>query len=133
MKVISFVNMKGGVGKTTLAVNMADFLSYRYAKKVLLIDVDPQFNATQCLLNGDDYVEYIKAGGTTIKDIFNYRKSASVSVVDGVKEKDAVPYSEIVPYKIKLLEILILFRANLTYLDLRWLLGKEQKIGLKTI
>lgn len=69
MKVISFVNMKGGVGKTTLAVNMADFLSYRYAKKVLLIDVDPQFNATQCLLNGDDYVEYIKAGGTTIKDI----------------------------------------------------------------
>lgn len=99
MKVISFVNMKGGVGKTTLAVNMADFLSYRYAKKVLLIDVDPQFNATQCLLNGDDYVEYIKAGGTTIKDIFNYRKSASVSVVDGVKEKDAVPYSEIVPYK----------------------------------
>lgn len=99
MKDISFVNMKGGVGKTTLAVNMADFLSYRYAKKVLLIDVDPQFNATQCLLNGDDYVEYIKAGGTTIKDIFNYRKSASVSVVDGVKEKDAVPYSEIVPYK----------------------------------
>lgn len=60
MKVISFVNMKGGVGKTTLAVNMADFLSYRYAKKVLLIDVDPQFNATQCLLNGDDYVEYIR-------------------------------------------------------------------------
>ena len=49
MVVISFVNMKGGVGKTTLAVNIADFLAKRYAKKVLLIDVDPQFNATQCL------------------------------------------------------------------------------------
>lgn len=67
MKVVSFVNMKGGVGKTTLAVNIADFLTSRHAKKVLLIDVDPQFNATQCLINGDDYVEYIKNGGTTIK------------------------------------------------------------------
>lgn len=73
MKVVSFVNMKGGVGKTTLAVNIADFLTSRHAKKVLLIDVDPQFNATQCLINGDDYVEYIKNGGTTIKDVFNYK------------------------------------------------------------
>lgn len=72
MKVISFVNMKGGVGKTTLAVNMADFLSYRYAKKVLLIDVDPQFNATQCLLNGDDYVEYIKPLADCQIDTFNF-------------------------------------------------------------
>ena len=99
MKVVSFVNMKGGVGKTTLAVNIADFLTSRHAKKVLLIDVDPQFNATQCLINGDDYVEYIKNGGTTIKDVFNYKKSASVSVVGGTTEREPVPYSNIVPYK----------------------------------
>lgn len=99
MKVISFVNMKGGVGKTTLAVNIADFLANRYSKKVLLVDVDPQFNATQCLLKGDDYVKYIKDGGTTIKDIFNYKKSASVSVVDGTTTKEPVPYSNIIPYK----------------------------------
>lgn len=99
MKVVSFVNMKGGVGKTTLAVNIADFLTSRHAKKVLLIDVDPQFNATQCLINGDDYVEYIKNGGTTIKDVFNYKKSASVSVVGGTIERKPVPYSNIVPYK----------------------------------
>lgn len=99
MKVVSFVNMKGGVGKTTLAVNIADFLTSRHAKKVLLIDVDPQFNATQCLINGDDYVEYIKNGGTTIKDVFNYKKSASVSVVGGTIEREPVPYSNIVPYK----------------------------------
>lgn len=99
MKVVSFVNMKGGVGKTTLAVNMADFLVNRHSKKVLLVDVDPQFNATQCLLKGDDYVDYIKNGGTTIKDIFNYRKSASVSVVSGTSEKEPVPYSDIQPCK----------------------------------
>lgn len=75
MKVVSFVNMKGGVGKTTLAVNIADFLTHRHSKKVLLVDVDPQFNATQCMINGDDYVKYIKNGGTTIKDVFNYKKS----------------------------------------------------------
>lgn len=98
MKVISFINMKGGVGKTTLAVNMADFLTKRHSKRVLLIDVDPQFNATQCLLRGDDYVEYIKNNGTTIIDIFNYKKSASVSVVDGVSEKESVPYANIHPY-----------------------------------
>ncbi len=98
MVVVSFVNMKGGVGKTTLAVNMADFLVKRYSKKVLLIDVDPQFNATQCLLQGADYVSHIENGGTTIIDIFNYKKSVSVSVVKGISEKEVLPYENIHPY-----------------------------------
>lgn len=37
MIVISFVNMKGGVGKTTLAVNVADFLAKRHSKKCYLL------------------------------------------------------------------------------------------------
>jgi chromosome partitioning protein len=49
-KVISVVNMKGGVGKTTLAINLAHALASRRNKKTLVIDVDPQFNATQCLV-----------------------------------------------------------------------------------
>lgn len=48
-KVISFINMKGGVGKTTLTINIGDKLS-KQGKKVLIIDMDPQFNATQSLL-----------------------------------------------------------------------------------
>ena len=97
MVVVSFVNMKGGVGKTTLAVNIADFLCKRHSQRVLLIDVDPQFNATQCLLNGKKYMAYIEDGNTTIINIFNYRKNASVSVVSGTEAKDAVPYSDIHP------------------------------------
>ncbi len=49
-KVISFINMKGGVGKTTLSLGIADFLADE-GYSVLFIDADPQFNSTQALLD----------------------------------------------------------------------------------
>ena len=48
-KAISFVNMKGGVGKTTLTINIGNQLA-KEGHKVLIVDMDPQFNATQSLL-----------------------------------------------------------------------------------
>lgn len=47
--VMSFINLKGGVAKTSTSINIADELSKDYT--VLVIDMDPQFNATQSLLN----------------------------------------------------------------------------------
>jgi chromosome partitioning protein len=53
-KVVCFLNFKGGVGKTVTAVNIACYLSLKYDKKVLIIDLDPQSSATFHLMPQDE-------------------------------------------------------------------------------
>ena len=55
MKTIAIVNLKGGVGKTITAVNLAAILATEYHQRVLLVDADPQANATQSLLPPGEY------------------------------------------------------------------------------
>ncbi|MCL2812811.1 MAG: ParA family protein, partial [Clostridia bacterium] len=47
MKVISIINLKGGVAKTISAVNMAHILATVHGKRVLLIDNDKQGNVSK--------------------------------------------------------------------------------------
>ncbi|MEC5401473.1 ParA family protein [Clostridioides difficile] len=80
--IISIINMKGGVGKTTLSIGIADYLSEE-GYSVLLIDADPQFNSTQAMLDtyktkgyedveseSNYYTEYVLKNKKTIYKLF---------------------------------------------------------------
>lgn len=58
-KVVCISNLKGGVGKTTLTMALAEYLAGDiYSKRVLVIDLDPQCNLTSALMNEDIWEEF---------------------------------------------------------------------------
>jgi chromosome partitioning protein len=84
MQVVSFINMKGGVGKTTLVVNVGYGLASLHLKKVLIVDADPQFNTTQCLLDTDAYLRHTRDPDKgTLLDIFVPRRPGPISTIEG--------------------------------------------------
>lgn len=99
MKVISLINMKGGVGKTTLTINLAHYLSVRDGVKVLIIDIDPQFNSTQCLFGAHEYIKYLEDGKDTIITIFDDAVKSKLSTVTGSKKANVKELKDIEPYQ----------------------------------
>jgi chromosome partitioning protein len=67
--IISTINLKGGVGKSTTTVAMAEFLSAELGQKVLVIDLDPQTNASVMLI-GDAKWDELNKKGATLAQLF---------------------------------------------------------------
>lgn len=67
---VSLINMKGGVGKTTIATQLAWYAVRQLDKKVLVIDLDPQSNASQSIMSPQKYVNHLDNNGRTMVDLF---------------------------------------------------------------
>ncbi len=73
---VSFINMKGGVGKTSLAMQAAIYAAWN-EKRVLAIDLDPQSNLSQALLGPSEYVKLLKASKPTVVQLLEDYQPAS--------------------------------------------------------
>ena len=82
-KIYTIVNQKGGVGKTTTAINLGAYLA-NFGQRVLIIDIDPQANATSCLginkndVNGGTYDVLIGAQPILSQILHNPRYKLSL-------------------------------------------------------
>jgi len=112
---VSFINMKGGVGKTSLAMQAASYAAWD-GKRVLAIDLDPQSNLSQALLSPDGYVSLLKKGKPTIVQLLeDYQPSGlgmsspqPVSIADVIVKdfwyKNAVLH--LIPSRLELARVL---------------------------
>ena len=86
--IIATSNMKGGVGKTTLTVNLATCLASIHRKRVLVVDLDTQISATLSLLSPQDFVKCRKEHRTLkylFQEVLQPLGSPKVSVLDVIR------------------------------------------------
>ncbi|MBT2289494.1 AAA family ATPase [Paenibacillus albidus] len=123
--VVSMINWKGGVGKTTLTLQLGIGLNKFHKKKVLLIDLDPQCNLSFLALGVESYVDKIYNKNTnSLKSVFDSYFSDTAADAEKVIQKDLVNSRP--GYVFKNVDI-VLSHQELVLLDLR--LARSRKSG----
>jgi len=126
--VVSFINMKGGVGKTTLASQIAHAADLRNLR-VLAVDLDPQSNLSQSLMQPRKYVEHIRLNKPTVVNIFEgYRPASSTDPSPTPIEIEDVIVSKVGPWTDSTLD-LIPSRLELASGVLKNPTGKERRLA----
>ena len=111
--VIATINLKGGVGKTTTTVAMAEILSAEFGKRVLVVDLDPQTNATVMLIGEKRWKTQNNQGRTLaqlfkdalIEDPEDRSFNITDSIVRGVSAVAAVRTVDLLPSSIDLIDV----------------------------
>ena len=94
--IVSFINQKGGVGKTTLSINVADYLAN--AHKVLLIDADKQASATSwASLREDNKFQVISLTRESMaNDILKLSEGFQYTIIDAPPHAEGIARSCII-------------------------------------
>lgn len=111
--VISFINLKGGVGKTTTAVAVAEMLAQEERKHVLLIDLDPQTNATVMLISEQQWAEMDRDGRTIaqlFEDRLNPQNAPKFDIEKAIARRvstinDGIARLDLLPSSIRLIDL----------------------------
>jgi len=80
--IVTIINFKGGVGKTTCSVEIAAALARHYGRRTLLVDLDPQASATFYVMKQERWKEWTRAHGSTY-ELFN-QKDGHFSIHDAI-------------------------------------------------
>ncbi|HPD15063.1 MAG TPA: AAA family ATPase [Planctomycetota bacterium] len=88
--VASIINLKGGVGKTTLTMMIAEFLVFRAFKRVLLIDMDAQANLTYCMVPSNSIQQQRESERTLYHLLQRALRNDPVSIPDFITQPPLV-------------------------------------------
>ena len=113
-KRFAFINFKGGVGKTAMVVNIGASLAYYHHKKVLIVDLDPQSNASLWLMQPQHWRNHTQRGVRSTYQLFlDHIKGTKhfdfeEAVVPGVPWHGGVsllPHLDLLPAAVELLRV----------------------------